>query len=347
MVVLLVFALPVLFFSWPLIQRARVDKAIEPLCAQDGGIRVLEPVRLQRGEFASVLRTQTPSKQVGTILDKYRIIRHHNFIRIDAGPYYKYETHIERISDGHRIAELTTYHRPGDELFHGKSCPASISEADLVAATFLRPNVDSGAGVMAERATDRYTDCPKTNPAILTLTGTTLMPPIQLGQLRPRTNDPTWARELSCQGKTEISLDYTKNDSSTRLTATTILFEDSNAKRCIVRAMASPDRIICARDATYLIGRKSTSFHDDISVAKYSKEGALVSIVTLPNTALGPGRIVGYEESAKQFSIEFVAFEGQKATCRKIVADKPQNAVESLLPPRSLFAQNFPGCAGL
>lgn len=334
-------AIGAFFLFSPLIGRTLADKAIEPICLKEAGIRVAVPVQLEKGEFPSIDPVDRSGEVVGTILNKYRVVRRHEFKRMYSAAVYKYVTGIERISDGARLAEMTQFFREGDEVFHGKFCPANISERDLVLATFRMPE-----GKVATSGT--YPNCEGlgTEKIILAKTGSSPATPVK--GIKPDIRDPKWQRHLSCQGKTEIDNIYsTVGPGETRLTGTRLLFDGKDGKRCQAQAMAAPDRIICTSDGIYLIGRKTISYHDDISVEKFSVNGSLMLDVSIEQTSQGPGRIVGYQETTDQLAIDFLSIEGERARCQSIVARKSGEFRSTLLPTQQDFSQYLPGCAGL
>ncbi len=336
----LIVSVLIFYIVSPFIGKKNADLKIESLCEQEGGIRVVESVQLESREFATIDSVDGQGEVVGNILEKYRVIRRHEFNKIYSAAIYKYTTSIERIADGVRISEMIRFHREGDEFFKGKTCPAGISDHDLVRATFHPPS----GQVVSNRD---FPSCGESNPKNITLTKAGHALTDSLKNLKPDLKKPMWQREIMCNGKTEIDSVYTKHSGGTRLTGTRLLFDNSEGMRCQAQAMADPDRIICSRDGIYLIGRKTVSLKDNISIEKFSTNGKLTAKADIEQSDTGYRRIIGYRETGNELAIDYVSFGGSSVECKSIIAKKSKDDEMVLLPAHEDVEQYLPGCARL
>ena len=269
-------------------------------------------------------------------------------MRLYGASVTKYTTWIERIDDNKRISEMTQYLREGDEMHHGKFCPNNITEKTLIDQTFIP---------QGEFDPDNPPLCPNEIPsATLNIESVRHTPPERLAGVFIDGELSTWAQQHNCDGRMQMALNYTAvAPGEIRLTGTSILFDPQDGNRCRVVAMASPDRMLCTDDSIWLLGKKSISFKDDVTIQRYSWDGNLIGEVTLKNSSIGePGRIVGFYVKPKELGIEYVTYVGEtrkgNMLCHRVTAQESlSERVHGFDEERvnAAFSDWLPGCAGL
>ncbi|MBN8780782.1 hypothetical protein [Thiobacillus sp.] len=346
-IIIAVFAVPAALLLPILVPRTLADWSIAPMCKADGGIRVFEKIQLGPGKFAVPEETNWAQYNEGRrILDDYRIIKSHAFSKPYGAAVYKYTTWIERISDKKRLSEMTQYFREGDEMFHGKHCPGDITEKTLIDRTFM----PTGTFDPKKPSSCRNVKAPHTTY----LDSSPVLPPKKLTGVFPKIENPLWKQQYACTGKMESHPTYSEvGVGEIALTGTAIFFDSEEGNRCSVSAMASPDRILCSDDAIWLLGRKSRSQKDNLTIQKYSLHGDLISEVTLKGSAMSGGRIIGFYQDSGEIAIEFLSFVGNQgeALCHRFSAKVPESIFGKKDGDQEeaikLFAKWLPGCASL
>ena len=344
-----VFAVPAALLLPTLVPRTLADWSIAPMCQSDGGMRVFEEIQLGPGKLAVPEETNWSKYDEGRrILNDYRIVKSHVFSRPYGAAVYKYTTWIERISDKKRLGEMTQYFREGDEMFHGKHCPSDVSEKTLIDRTFMPTGTFDPKKPMSCRNVK--------TPHIAYLDSLPVLPPKKLTGMFPDIKNPTWKQQYGCIGKIESYSTYSEvSEGSFALTGTAMLFDSEEGNRCSVSAMASPDRILCSDDAIWLLGRKTRSLKDDLTIQKYSRHGALISEVTLKGSgsAISAGRIIGFYQDSGEMAIEFVSFIGNQgeALCHRFAAKAPESVFGEIEREQEKVMKSFgkwlPGCGRL
>jgi len=122
-------------------ERWRLDRQMELLCQQDGGIKVYETVTLPASEFSNVgqplaryaQQAKSPEERLGPdyrfVLNREILIGPQANAQKGEGQLARTHNAIYRRSDGRLLGEQIWYSRSGGDLFTfgfqpgGKSCP--------------------------------------------------------------------------------------------------------------------------------------------------------------------------------------------------------------------------------
>ena len=128
------------------VQKARLDREVDRLCAIDGGVRIYEIVTLPKenfgpaGEVFPQYRSLYPKGELGTdYVSAYEVIE-----LVSGDPsLQRIQVRVTRVADGKKLGEFVDYKRSGGDLpgpseASRKSCPSSRDSGTFLQRIFLQ-----------------------------------------------------------------------------------------------------------------------------------------------------------------------------------------------------------------
>lgn len=136
-----------IWWGIPAVNKWRVDKAVDELCAKDGGIKVYEAVRLSEEKFNEFGEVYVPTKKNAKSMDEYYYTNETTWI-IPEGKQVRdidlrrYHDRLFRAKDGKLLAEGVGYSRRGGDAvgpWHPShyACPAQSDEKYINQKVFI------------------------------------------------------------------------------------------------------------------------------------------------------------------------------------------------------------------
>lgn len=124
-------------------EKAMVDAQVRKLCAQDGGTRVYETVKLSAERFNKYGNIKIPSKKDATSSDEYYYTDDITYFRTGSPDMRRSQTKIIRRSDGKVLGEFVYYSRRSGDMpgpWHATSfgCPDLGTLSNFEGSIFVK-----------------------------------------------------------------------------------------------------------------------------------------------------------------------------------------------------------------